>query len=150
MIRYQKGFTLLEVLLVVAILAILAGIVILALNPGKQLADSRNSQRQVDVNTILNGVYQFAIDNNGALPAAITTSVQQICRTGVLAADCSAVPGIFLNELTTAEKYVTAIPFDPQASPAATTDYTIVKTANNRVTVAAPLAEQGKTISVTR
>ena len=140
----------LEVLLVVAILAILAGIVILALNPGKQLADSRNSQRRVDVNTILNGVYQYAIDNNGTLPAAITTTAQQICRTGAVAADCTAVPGIFLNELTTSEKYLTAIPLDPQASPAATTDYTIVKTANNRITVAAPLAEQAVTISVTR
>jgi prepilin-type N-terminal cleavage/methylation domain-containing protein len=143
-----KGFTLLEVLLVVAILAILAGIVILALNPGKQLADSRNSQRQVDVNTVLNAVYQYAIDNNGSLPSLITTSPQEICVSGVATSSCGSA--IHLFELTAEERYLTAIPRDPQATSTTTTSYTIFRTGNNRVTVSASLAEQGETISVTR
>ena len=53
----QRGFTLLEVLLVAAIIAILAGIVIIAINPSKNLQDSRNTQRRSDVTTILNGIY---------------------------------------------------------------------------------------------
>ena len=63
--KNKKAFTLLEILLVVAAIAILASIVILAINPSKQLADTRNSQRRIDVNTILNAVYQYAIDKNG-------------------------------------------------------------------------------------
>ena len=60
-LKSKKGFTLIEVLLVVAIIAILAGIVILAVNPAKQLADTRNAQRRADVNTIINAAYQLSL-----------------------------------------------------------------------------------------
>lgn len=141
----KKGFTLLEILLVVAAIAILAGIVIIAINPGKQLADTRNAQRKVDVNTILNGVYQYTIDNSGNLPGNITVSATEICKTG---GSCSGL--IDLSALTTNEKYLTAIPFDPSGSSANGTGYKILKTANNRITVSAPSAENSQTISVTR
>ena len=41
-----SGFTLIEILLVVALIALLAGIVIIAVNPNKQLADGRNARRR--------------------------------------------------------------------------------------------------------
>lgn len=143
--RVKGGFTLIEVLLVVAIIAILAGIVILAINPGKQLADSRNSQRQADVNTIVNAVYQYSVDNNGNLPSTITTSATDICATG---GTCTGL--IDLSVLTANGKYLVAMPKDPQTGDANNANYQIVKDANGRVTVSAPDAEQGKTISVTR
>jgi prepilin-type N-terminal cleavage/methylation domain-containing protein len=140
----KQGFTLLEILLVVAAISILAGIVIVALNPSKQLADTRNAQRRVDVNTILNGVYQYAVDN-GALPAAITTTVTPICKTSAL---CTGL--IDLSAITNNGTYLVSIPFDPTSSTPTSAAYTIVKNANGRVTVTAPNAESGATISVTR
>lgn len=143
----QQGFTLIEVLLVVAIIAILAGIVILAINPNKQLGDSRNSQRQADVNTILNAAYQYSIDNQGNIPTTIPTGTPgTICASG---ATCTA-PGVDLAVLTTDGKYLVAIPKDPRTGTATSTGYTISQNANGRITVAAPGAEQGKTITVTR
>lgn len=143
--KNSRGFTLLEILLVVAAIAILAGIVILAINPTKQLGDTRNSQRHVDVNTILNAVYQYAIDNNGTIPSTITTTSTEICKTG---GTCTGL--IDLSVLTSSEKYIVTIPFDPTGSSTNGSGYFIKKTANNRVTVNAPSAEQSATISITR
>lgn len=88
----RKGFTLLEVLLVVAAIAILAGVVILAINPAKQLAEVRNAERETDVKTVLDAVYQYSIDNNGNLPAGITTDLTMIGTDGVgCDVECGAV-----------------------------------------------------------
>lgn len=141
----RRGFTLLEILLVVAAIAILAGIVIVAINPGKQLAETRNAQRRADVNTILNAVYQYAIDNSGNVPAGITTTQTEVCKTG---GTCTSL--VDLSALTTNEKYLTAIPTDPSGSSTNGAGYEIKKSDNGRITVAAPDAEQGATISVTR
>lgn len=131
----HKGFTLIELLLVIGIIAILASIVIVAINPTKQLGDARNAQRRSDVNTILSAVYQYAIDNDGNLPAGIDTTEQEICATGSTDTDeC-----LDLDTLT--GSYLVRIPRDPQVQSATGTNYFIVENANGRITVSAPGVE---------
>jgi prepilin-type N-terminal cleavage/methylation domain-containing protein len=142
----NKGFTLLEILLVVAAIAILAGIIIIAINPGKQLSETKNAQRRIDINTLVNGVYQYSIDNNGALPSAITTTPTEICKTGAT----SCVGYVDLSVLTTNEKYLVALPNDPTGSSVNGTGYKISKDTYGRITVLAPSAEAGATIKVKR
>ncbi|NTU69562.1 prepilin-type N-terminal cleavage/methylation domain-containing protein [bacterium] len=149
-IKKGRGFTLLEVLLVIAIIAILAAIVIIAINPGKQLAESRNAQRQTDVQTISNAIYQYMIDNNGSTPTIPTTATEICATTG--AVPCTGL--VDLGAVLTDKKYVAEWPLEPVVANRAANGigYTILKdTVNsNRITVAAPDAELSKTISIVR
>src|SRR3989344_1939000 len=102
----RAGFTLIELLLVIGIIAILASIVIVAINPTKQLGDARDAQRRSDVTTILNAVYQYAIDNDGLLPPGIPSTAREICIGGgddTDSDDCTTAgngDGVLLDVLT--------------------------------------------------
>ena len=155
MVHKKSGFTLLEILLVVAAIAILAGIVILALNPGKQLGDTRNAERRSDVSTILNATWQYAIDNDGALPTGVATDTASvigtagagcdtICGATTTAAACLDLSGDLVSE------YLVGIPVDPTSGTDAITDYYIRQTQGGRVMVGACDPEQGETMEVAR
>lgn len=146
--RNQKGFTLIEVLVVIGILSVLLLITLVAINPARQFAQANNTQRYSDVNALLNAIHEYAVDNKGALPAGITTSSLEISSTG--ANLCSV--------LVTA--YLAALPVDPSVgSPisqtgcggAYNTGYFVLTSAtNNRVTVSAPNAQLGASVSASR
>lgn len=132
----QSGFTLLEVLIVVAIIAILAGIIILAINPTKQLGAARNTKRQADLNTIMSAVYQYSIDNNGAMPGTIIGTAKEICFD---ATACTGGIDLWSTIVTSTSKYLPALPCDPAAtcSTGNSTKYTILQDATTkRLTVA--------------
>lgn len=147
--KHRSGFTLIELLLVIGIIAILASIVIVAINPTKQLADARNAQRRSDVNTVLNAVYQYAIDNNGTLPGCLPTATVGTAYNVCTANSCTGVTN-GCNLATLTGTYIVSIPVDPSGATGLDTRYDISKDANSRVTVSAPSAEQGETITVTR
>lgn len=144
----SKGFTLIELLVVIGILAVLLAITLIAINPARQFAQANNTKRRSDVNSILNAVNQYMSDNRGALPASITSTVQNISNTG--ANICAAL----------VPQYIAALPRDPltasgvsvsDCTVAYDTNYTIVQaTGSSRITVNAPAVEIGDTVSVTR
>jgi len=149
----RKGFTLIEILIAVGIIAILAAIVIIAINPARQFQRARDSQRWSDVNAILNGIHQRMVDNKGsfaesgvcdALPVTASTITSVVAAGNVDLCDCL---------VTT---YLAALPFDPSTSGAGFTDcntyttgYTIMQATTGRITVAAP-GNELDTITVTR
>jgi len=143
----RKGFTLIELLLVVAIISILAAIVIIAINPRKQLNETTDATRKTDMITILDAVYQYTIDTRGTLPANIPSSPKEICRTTATSGDCVAGNLADLSVLTDNGTYVVAMPVDPQASTSNGTGYRIASTTGHRVIV---YAIASSTISATR
>lgn len=152
-IKNIKGFTLIEILLVVAIIAILAGIVIIAVNPNKQLQDAHITQRKADVNTILNAVYQYAVDNKGSMPGGniptAPTAAIEICSATV-SLTCTTASLADLSTLISTQTYLTSMPIDPAGNVTNGAGYTIQKTANGRITVAAPAAGSYSAYSATR
>lgn len=165
----RRGFTLIELLLVIGIIAILASIVIVAINPTKQLGDARDSQRRSDVNTILSAVYQYAIDNQGNYPpdlqtAAVAGTTYEICACNETVCAKAAACGVAVvansrvNLLQLTGSYLLALPNDPRYASGTTTisadnstEYTIQKLASGRIEVCAPATEQAtEEICVTR
>ncbi len=69
-LRNQKGFTIIEVLIVLAIAGLILLIVFLAV-PALQ-RNSRNTQRKNDVAALLAGVAEYANNNSGVLPVSTT------------------------------------------------------------------------------
>ena len=143
-----RGFTLIELLVVIGILAVLLAITLVAINPQKQFQQANDTQRQSDVNAILNAINQYAVDQKGALPGGITATETAISDTGVNL--CA----------TLVPEYLAALPSDPtgatlgapitDCAAAYVTGYTVSTSGNNRITVFAPDAEQVASISATR
>jgi prepilin-type N-terminal cleavage/methylation domain-containing protein len=165
-----KGFTLIELLIVIGILGILAAIILVAVDPAKRLKDARDARRSSEVNSILNAVLNYVVDNKGAYPSAIDSVAtnSQVIGTG---AECGynglcteatggETQGTCAN-LTTdlVDTYIGEIPVDPRGVDVnvgtgtyttARTGYWINKTTNGRIQLGSCNHEGTNAIKLTR
>src|ERR1017187_3031686 len=73
---FRKAFTLIELLVVIGIVAALAVVVVLLLNPGEMVAEARDSNRSSDMSTLSRAISIYQEDQiGGSIGAASTTYI---------------------------------------------------------------------------
>ena len=82
MTRSNLGFTLIELIIVVAIVGILAAAAFVAINPAKRVGESNNARRWTDVTAILDAIMSYVVDNNGNFPSTLTAGNTYVLGTG--------------------------------------------------------------------
>lgn len=151
-IKNKKAFTLIELLLVIGIIAVLAVVVFVALDPAKRFADARNARRISDTQAILSAIQQYIIDNKGALPAGIDAYERQL---GEASDSCEIAGGCTVSAVECIDltgdlsRYLKSSPYDPQNGSDARTHYSVQVNSSNIVTIRACDAEGGE-ISASR
>lgn len=154
--RKSLGFTLIELLVVIGIIGILAAIVLVAVNPGRQFANARDTQRRSDLYALTNAIYQFAAEHSGNLPdtdgADLTNNFPTTPTCIGDTAPCFNLAAA-TNEAGTeiiVPTYIAEMPRDPSTGTAADTQYLINVDANGRVVATATGELTGGVIKVTR
>ncbi len=150
----EKGFSILDFLVIVCALFVIAFIAYLVLNPDKKGADQRNIYRSADIASILTTVSAY-VDELGEIPEEIPITKNcvslgnEICKMGPY--DCKGLVNLsFLGEIKNTTQKITALPSDPTTKSVNGTGYYISQDGQGNVTVCAPYAERNVTISFTK
>jgi type IV pilus assembly protein PilA len=153
----EKGFTLVELLVVIGIIVILFSVILVAIDPARRLSQARDAVRRQDVRDILESIQEYMVDNDGAQPPSIDTSASTFEQIGTAATGCDSGCTAQATESACADlegdlvdTYLSDIPFDPATGTAGETDYYVNINASGRVEVGACDPEIADTISAKR
>lgn len=120
----RRGFTLIEILVVIGIIAVLAAVVLVAINPSRQFKLARDLQRSTNLDALLNAIHQNMSEHRGTFVCA--GSVRTLPTNLTRIKSSAAVGDLGDMAQCLVPDYIASLPFDP-SSPgahfASTTDY---------------------------
>ncbi len=109
----KNGFTLIELIIVIAIISILFGIIVAVINPAQKIAKAYDSQRLSDMNALNKAVQQFYIDNLSYKTLNISKKETEICDTRYILGNENSNCGKYINLSKLVPEFVVAVPTDP-------------------------------------
>jgi prepilin-type N-terminal cleavage/methylation domain-containing protein len=141
----RTGFTLVELIIVIAIIAILAAAIFVAIDPARRLHEARNARRQSDVNTLVDAIKQYQVDHGGDHYTIIQNAQENVyhiigqaalvCEPTCTAIGDTAVSCLDLRDMGT--NYLSQVPMDPKIGTPERTWYYLMKDSNGSITVGA-------------
>ena len=153
--KRTSGLTLLEILLVIGIIAVLATVVAVSLDPATRFQNAKDARRLSDIQSILSAIHQSIVDNRGALPSGIDTTEREIASSGPgcsIRTDVCDVSGSedCVDLSGSLAKYLKMMPYDPEEGSESHTRYSVQVNENNIVTVRACDSADEEIASVSR
>lgn len=143
----KKAFTLVELIIVIAIIAILAAAIFVAIDPARRLNEARNATRNNDITSILDAVKKYQADNDGThytTVDSITAGNYHMIGTAATGCDSGCTylddqsqtyQAACVNLSSIGSNYLATIPKDPKSGTNGVTDYYITKDTNGAITV---------------
>jgi len=134
----NKAFSLLELIIVIAVISIIAAISFVAIDPSKRIGEANDNERLVESGNIERAIEKYAVDNHG-LPQVILeleNDIPYMITSEFISNSlyCSEyeepIPEVVLG--TILEDYLDILPVDPKTSDPFTmgTGYYLIKTHN--------------------
>ena len=120
-IEMRNGFTLLELLLVIAIIATLAGLIFFALNPADRIQEANETKYLANAKDIEKALNSYVVDNGGNLPStfnSLSYGYYDICKQGQ-SGSC-----VSIDELVSSGK-ISSIPVDSNNQTGSTTGFKV-------------------------